>query len=287
MADDEIEQRRHALVFGPLGTGRHPALLGRAVQDREIELLLGRIQRREQVENLVGDFGGAGVGAIDLVDDDDGFQPHLERLDDDEFGLRQRPFGGVDQDQRAVDHVEDALDLAAEIGVAGGVDDVDAGVLPDQRSGLGQDGDAPFALQVVGIHRPLGHPLVLAERAGLLQQAVDQGGFAVVDVGDNGDIAQIHGAYGAVFLGLKTKTSPEGPAVQARYIVTFRPEAIGEVHQDVKRMKLDEAPGVRLILPCRSDVSCAAHYLSRVKDASFASSRLTRPRSARLPTLFA
>ena len=60
---------------------------------------------------------------------------------------------------------------------------------------------------------------------------------------------QIHGAYGAVFLGLKTKTSPEGPAVQARYIVTFRPEAIGEVHQDVKRMKLDEAPGVRLILP--------------------------------------
>jgi hypothetical protein len=106
-------------------------------------------------------------------------------------------------------------------------------------------------------------------------------------VGDNGDIAQIHGAYGAVFLGLKTKTSPEGPAVQARYIVTFRPEAIGEVHQDVKRMKLDEAAGVRLILPRRSDVSCAAHYQFRVKDASFASSRLTRRHSARLPTLFA
>ena len=46
-----------------------------------------------------------------------------------------------------------------------------------------------------------------------------------------------------MFLGLKTKTSPEGPAVHARYIVTFRPEAIEEVHQGVKRMKLDEAPG--------------------------------------------
>src|SRR5580693_7184520 len=287
VAHDEIEQRRHALVFGPLGTGRHPALLGRAVKDREIELLLRGIEGGEQVEHLVGDFGGAGVGTIDLVDDDDGFQPHLERLDDDELGLRQRPLGGIDQHQRTVDHVEDALDLAAEIGVAGGVDDIDAGVLPDQRGRLGQDGDAPFALQIVGIERALGHPLVLAERAGLLQQAVDQGGLAVVDVGDNGDIAQIHGAYGAVFLGLKTKTSPEGPAVQARYIVTFRPEAIGEVHQDVKRMKLDEGWGVRLILPCRSDVSCAAHYRFQVRDASFASFRLTRPRSARSPTPFA
>ena len=123
-----------------------------------------------------------------------GFSPILSALDDHELGLRQRPFGGIDQHQRAVDHVEDALDLAAEIGVAGRVDDVDAGVLPEERGHLGEDGDAALALQVVGIHRALGDPLVLAERAGLLQQAVDQGGLAVVDVGDDGDIAQIHRA---------------------------------------------------------------------------------------------
>ena len=121
-----------------------------------------------------------------------GFKPHLERLGDHEFGLRQRPFGGVDQHQRAIDHVEDALDLAAEIGVAGGVDDIDPGVLPDQRGRLGQDGDAALALEVVGIHRALGNALVVAKRAGLLQQPVDQGGFAMVDVGDDGDIAQVH-----------------------------------------------------------------------------------------------
>jgi len=40
-------------------------------------------------------------------------------------------------------------------------------------------------------------------------------------------------------LGLKTKTSPEGPAIHASYIVTFRREAIGEGQQDVKYMKLD------------------------------------------------
>ena len=42
------------------------------------------------------------------------------------------------------------------------------------------------------VHRAFDHALVVAERAGLLQQPVDQGGFAMVDVGDDGDIAQIH-----------------------------------------------------------------------------------------------
>ena len=135
---------------------RHPALLGRAVEDREVELLVGGVERREQVEHLVDHLDRARVGAVDLVDDDDRLQAHLQRLRHHELGLRQRTLGGVDQHQRAVDHVEDALDLAAEIGVARRVDDVDAGVLPEDRGGLGEDGDAALALQVVGIHRALG-----------------------------------------------------------------------------------------------------------------------------------
>ena len=121
-----------------------------------------------------------------------GFKPDLQRLGDHELGLRQRAFGGVDQHQRAVHHVEDALDLAAEVGVARRVDDVDARVLPQHRGGLGEDGDAALALEIVGIHRALDLALVVAEDAGLLQQAVDQGGLAVVDVGDDGDVSQIH-----------------------------------------------------------------------------------------------
>jgi len=36
--------------------------------------------------------------------------------------------------------------------------------------------------------------LVLAECAGLLQQAIDERGLAVVDVGDDGDVAKVHGS---------------------------------------------------------------------------------------------
>ena len=215
MADDKVEQRRHALVLRALGARRHPALLGGAVEDREIELLLGGIERGEQVEHLVGDFGRARVGAVDLVDDHDGLQPHLERLGDHELGLRQRPFGGIHQHQGAVHHVEDALDLAAEIGVAGGIDDIDAGVVPEQRGRLGQDGDAALALEIVGIHRPLGDALVVAEGAGLLQQPVDQRGLAVVDMGDDGDVAKVHVAK--VRGALNQKRAPRGPRACPEY----------------------------------------------------------------------
>ena len=121
-----------------------------------------------------------------------GFRPTFSALRDDELGLRHRAFGGVDQHDRAVDHGQDALDLAAEIGVARRVDDVDAGVLPCDRGRLGQDGDAALLFEIVGIHGALGDALVVAEGAGLLQQPVDQRGLAMVDVGDDGDVAKFH-----------------------------------------------------------------------------------------------
>jgi hypothetical protein len=62
------------------------------------------------------------------------------------------------------------------------VRDVDGGV-------LGQDSDAAFAFQVVGIHDALGHLLVLTEGVCLAQHEIDQGGLAVVDVGDDSDVS--------------------------------------------------------------------------------------------------
>ena len=54
---------------------------------------------------------------------------------------------------------------------------------------LGQNRDAALALELVAVHRALGDALVGAERAALVQQRVDQRGLAVVDVGDDGDVA--------------------------------------------------------------------------------------------------
>ena len=158
----------------------------------EVELIVVGVQRQEQVEDGFQRLLGLGVGAVDLVDHHDGLQAQLQRLGQHELGLRHHAFGRVHQQHHAIHHREDALHLAAEIGMAGRVHDVEAHAVPFHRGAFGQDGDAALALLVVGIHGALGHVLVLAHRAGLLEQLVHQRGLAMVDMGDDGDVADFH-----------------------------------------------------------------------------------------------
>ena len=166
------------------------------VEDREIERLIIGAKFDEQIEDLVEHLMGAGVGAVDLVDDDDRAKLVLEGLFQDEAGLGHGAFGGIDQEEDAVGHAEDAFDFAAEIGVAGGVDQVDlgglavgAGVIDGDV--LGQDRDAALAFQRIGIQQGVLLDLAVAEIAALAQQGIDQRRLAVVDVGDDGDIADV------------------------------------------------------------------------------------------------
>ncbi len=189
--DDQVEKRGE-IVPRRVEVRHRPAGAARGIEGREIELLRIGVERGEEVENLVVNRHRPGVGAIDLVDDDDRAQPLAQRLHGHELGLRHRPFGGIDQHQDAVDHAEDALDLAAEIGVAGRVDDVDADALPHHRGAFGEDGDAALALELVGIERPLHHLLIGAKGAALAQELIDQRRLAVIDMRDDGDVADVH-----------------------------------------------------------------------------------------------
>ena len=169
--------------------GDRPAVQRRGVDHRKIELRFGRAELVEEIEGLVHDPVGPRARPVDLVDDDDGLQSQRERLARDEARLRHRAFDRIDQQQHAVDHRQHALDLAAEIGVARRVDDIDMRALVGDRAVLGEDRDAALALEVVRVHDALDEVLVRGKRAGLAQQLVDQGRFAVVDVGDDCDVA--------------------------------------------------------------------------------------------------
>src|SRR5262249_49583259 len=115
-----------------------------------------------------------------------------------EARLRQRSLGGIDEEQGAVGHLEDALDLAAEVGVAGRVDDVDLGAADGQGDVLRQDGDTALPLQFVRVEDALALEFAFAEQARLAHELIDQCRLAVIDVGDDGHIAEIrtlqHGA---------------------------------------------------------------------------------------------
>ena len=58
-------------------------------------------------------------------------------------------------------------------------------------NGVTFDGDSPLPLQGIGVHDQLADLLVGAEDLALFQQSVDQGGFAMVDVRDDGQIADV------------------------------------------------------------------------------------------------
>ena len=114
----------------------------------------------------------------------------LQGLGEDKAGLGHGTLGGVHKKDDAVDHFEDALHLAAEVGVARSVHDIDLGIAVLDGGILGQDGDAALTLKVAGVHDPVHHLLILAVDAALLQHLVHQGGLAVVYVGDDGDVSQ-------------------------------------------------------------------------------------------------
>src|SRR5690606_28424733 len=152
-------------------------------------------QLQQQVVGLLDDLGDPRVGAVDLVHHEHDGQARLEGLAEHEPGLRERTLARVDEQHHAVDHRHAALDLTAEVGVAGGVDDVDGdrtvgGASADGRV-LGQDRDALLPLQFAGVHHAIHRFGAFAERARLPQHGVDQRRLAVVDVSHDGDVPEV------------------------------------------------------------------------------------------------
>ena len=108
-------------------------------------------------------------------------------------GLGLHPLGGIHHQNGPLAGGQGAGDLIVKVHVARGVNEVQSiglaiqGIILDgHRPGL--DGDAPLPLQVHAVqqlilHLPLGH------RVAQLQQPVGQGGLSVVNVGNDGKIA--------------------------------------------------------------------------------------------------
>ena len=131
------------------------------------------------------------VGAVDLVEHHDHAVAQLKRAAEHEAGLGHGALRRVYQQNDAINHFQNTLHLAAEVGVARGVDDIDLRVAVPDGGILRHDGDAALAFKVIGVHDAVHNLLVVAIDAGLLEHLVDQRGLAVVNVGDDGDVSEL------------------------------------------------------------------------------------------------
>ncbi len=108
------------------------------------------------------------------------------------YGLRLYTLGGVDEKQRTFAGGYGAADLVGEVHVARGVDEVEnvglALILVFHLYGVALDGDAALALKVHVVEH-----LVFGDgyRLGVFQQTVGEGGLAVIDVGDDAEVAGV------------------------------------------------------------------------------------------------
>ena len=185
---DGIEQRFQILSTALNIRGGRPGL-GVRVKDRELQLIFLGVEVDEQIVNFVEHFLRPGIGAVDLVDDNNGRQLGLQGFSEYVASLRQRAFAGIHQQHDAVDHLERAFDFAAKVAVARRVDNIDLDARVKDRGVLGENCDAALALQFVRVHDAVDVSFVRTKSAALLQQGIDQRGLAVVDVRDDSDIA--------------------------------------------------------------------------------------------------
>ena len=185
--DDGFKQRLHILALYMIIVARVAVTRGR-VDDRELELVVIGSELDKEVEHLVDDLLGSCAGTVDLIEHDQRLFAEAERLFQHEARLWHTALKCINEQYNAVHHLQDALYLAAEIGVSGGVYNVDFDAVIHHGGGLGQNRDAALTLEVVGVHDSLLDVLVRSENAALTQQLVDQRRLAVVDVGNDRDV---------------------------------------------------------------------------------------------------
>jgi hypothetical protein len=105
-------------------------------------------------------------------------------------------FKSIHEQQYAVGHIEYALHLAAEVGVTGGINDVDLCAFVSNGHVFGQNSDPTFTFEVVVVEDQFPRRFVLFEQPSGHEHFVHQSRFAMIYVRDNGYIAYVqHSAF--------------------------------------------------------------------------------------------
>ena len=155
--------------------------------------------------------GGVGLREVDLVEYGQDFEALFYCRVAIGDRLRFDALGSVYHEQCALARGEGTGDFVAEVDVSGGVDEVQLvglavlrGVV--ERDALRLDGDASFALEVHRVEHLVRH-FTLAQGVAQLDEAVRERGLAVVDVGDDREVADV-GRAGHVRRSTRTSSVP-------------------------------------------------------------------------------
>ena len=149
----------------------------------------------DAVLDFLLDTLGLGTWQVNFVDDGHDLEVVLEREVDVRQGLCLHALRRVHDEECALARGKAARDLVVEVDVSRCVDEVQFVQFPVlaaivEPHGLCLDGDAALALEIHAVEHLRLH-LALTECPRVLDEAVGNGGFSMVDVGDDGKIADM------------------------------------------------------------------------------------------------
>ena len=185
-----LEQRCH-ILRGVVQIEYGMTQLCGCVQERTVKLLVGCVEIHQKLKHFVDDFVRACLRAVDFVDADDNGKIQLKCFFQHEFGLRHSALECVYNQNNAVYHFQNSLNLAAEVRMAWGVDDVDFRSFVVNCCIFGKNGDSTLTLDIVRVHDTFLNLLIGTENATLFQKLVYQCSFTMIDMGDDGNVSYI------------------------------------------------------------------------------------------------
>ena len=189
MLHNSVKKRTH-IAISYRGIKRRIAVAAGGVNYGEFKLVIVGVKLDEQINNLVNYLVGASHGTVNLVNYYDRLFAEGKSLFKHETGLRHATLKRVNEQKNRVDHLQNTFNLAAEIGVSGGVNDINFYVVIIKTGMLGKNSYSAFTFNVVGVHYSVFNVFILAEGARLFKKLVDDGCFTVVNVGNYGDISK-------------------------------------------------------------------------------------------------
>ena len=160
--------------------------------------LTGNTQRflpgqSQDLLHLLIAHGQIGCRQVDLVDHRNNFQSLIKGQIDIGNGLRLHALRGIDQQNRTFTGTQTAADFISEVNVSRSVDQVKfignsvTGIILHTNR-VGFDGNSPFPFQIHSVEE-LFLQIALGDGTGNFQHPVGEGGFAVVDMGDDTKIS--------------------------------------------------------------------------------------------------
>ena len=166
-----VRQAGSSRSHGAISAARSPSAIG---------IVIGTTRRPSLRAEIVQQRLAARADPVDLVDEHEQRQTGRAHRLHEATRLRLHAFHRRNDQHDAVEHPQRALDLGDEIGVAGGIDQVDLAVaeLEGDDRGLDRDPAGALQLQRVGLRRAFVDAADRADDAGFEEDAFGETWFS-------------------------------------------------------------------------------------------------------------